>query len=208
MERIKAFCHLCEELIESMHSIEPYFNWRHLYIASQDPQSPFFGYANSEVHFTDQIYNFLIHPQWDNFESETLFMKVLFVDYDKGFAIIELMGEWNDLLHNDIMTLKRNVIELMIGEGINKYILIAENVLNYHTDLDSEDYYTEWQDELEEGWIAMLNLRDHVLTEMSKYGIDQYLVMGGTLDDVSWRTRHPEQLFSIIDGLVHRRLGF
>ena len=190
-----------------MHTLEPYYNWRNLYIASEDPQSPFFGYQNSEVHFTDKIYNFLIHPQWDNIESETLFLKVLYADYTDGFAVIELMGEWNDLLNNDIMTLKRGVIELMIEEGITKYILICENLLNFHADLDADDYYEEWQDELEDGWIAVLNLRDHVLAEMSKYGIDRYLVMGGKLNDMSWRTRHPKQLFEKIDELVRRRLS-
>lgn len=190
-----------------MQSIEPHYNWRNLYIASEDPKSPFSGYQNSEVYFTDQIYNYLIHPQWDNIGSETLFMKVLYADYTKGFAIIEMMGEWNDLLHNDIMTLKRNIIELMISEGITKYILICENILNFHADLESDDYYDEWQDELEDGWIAILNLRDHVLSEMSKYGIDHYLVMGGKLNDVSWRTRYPEQLFEKIDELVMRRLS-
>jgi hypothetical protein len=134
-------------------------------------------------------------------------MKVIYVDYTDGFAVIELMGEWNDLLHNDIMTLKRGVIELMIGEGITKYILICENLLNFHADLDSDDYYDEWQDELEDGWIAALNLHDHVLTEMSKFGIDRYLVMGGTLNDISWRTRHPKELFEKIDELVMRRLS-
>lgn len=190
-----------------MESIEPYFNWRNLYIASEDPKSPFSGYQNSEVFFTDQIYNYLIHPQWDNIGSETLFVKVLYADYSDGFAVIEMMGEWNDLLHNDIMTLKRDVIEMMIGEGINKYILIAENVLNFHADLDADDYYGEWQDELEDGWIAVLNVRDHVLSEMSKFSIDQYLVMGGKLNDISWRTRHPKQLHGKIDELVQRRLG-
>jgi hypothetical protein len=141
-------------------------------------------------------------------ESETLFLKVLYADYEEGFAVVELIGEWNDLLNNDIMTLKRNIIELMIGEGINKYILICENVLNFHGDLDSDDYYEEWQDELEDGWIALLNLRDHVLSEMSRFGIDRYLVMGGKLDDLSWRTRHPKQLYQLIDSLVMRRLGF
>jgi len=190
-----------------MHTLEPHYNWRNLYIASDDEKSPFFGYQNSEVHFTDQIYNYLIHPQWDNIESETLFLKVIYVDYQEGFAIIELIGEWNDLLHNDIMILKRNIIELMIEEGITKYILICENVFNFHTDLDANDYYEEWQDELEEGWIAVLNMRDHVLAEMSKYGIDHYLVTGGKLNDLSWRTRHPKQLFKKIDELVMRRLG-
>ncbi len=191
-----------------MHTLEPYYNWRNLYIASEDPRSPFFGYENSEVYFTDQIYNYLIHPQWDNFGSETLYLKVLFADYTQGFAIIEFLGEWNDLLNNDIMTLKRDVIEVMIAEGINKFILICEQVMNFHSDLDSVDYYEEWQDELEEGWIAVLNTREHVLQEMSKFGIDHYLVMGGKLDDVSWRTRHPKHLFKQIDELVTKRLGW
>ncbi len=191
-----------------MHTLEPHYNWRNLYIASEDPRSPFFGYQNSELYFTDQIYDFLIHPQWDNIESETLFLKVLFADYTDGFAVIELMGEWNDLLHNDIMILKRGVIELMIEEGITKFILIGENILNFHADWDALDYYEEWQDELEEGWIAALNFLDHVVAEMSKSGIDQYLVMGGKLNDVSWRTRHPKHLFEAIDQLVRRRLSF
>jgi hypothetical protein len=191
-----------------MHTLEPYYNWRNIYVASEDSRSPFFGYENSEVYFTDQIYNYLIHPQWDNFGSETLYLKVLFADYNQGFAIIEFLGEWNDLLNNDIMTLKRDVIELMVGEGINKFILICETVMNFHSDLDSVDYYEEWQDELEEGWIAILNMREHVLQEMSKFGIDHFLVMGGKLDDVSWRTRHPKQLFKQIDDVVTKRLGW
>ena len=191
-----------------MHTLEPHYNWRDIYIAAEDQRSPFFGYENSEVYFTDQIYNYLIHPQWDNFGSETLYLKVLIADYTYGFAVIEFLGEWNDLLNNDIMTLKRDVIELMISEGINKFILVGENVFNFHSDLDSVDYYEEWQDELEEGWIAALNLRPQVMEEMSRFGIDQFFVMGGKLDDVSWRTKHPKLLFKQINELVQKRLGW
>ena len=62
-----------------MHTIEPYFNWRQLYQASEDPRSPFFGYFNSEVYYTDTIYDHVIHPQWDSIGCETLFLKVLYV---------------------------------------------------------------------------------------------------------------------------------
>jgi len=188
-----------------MHTLEPYYNWRHLYIASEDYRSPFSGYQNSETHFTDHIYDHLIHPQWDNFGSETLFVKVLFADYETGFAVLEFMGEWNDLLGNDIMFLKRDIIDVMIGEGITKYILIFENVLNFHADLT--DYYEEWIDDLDDGWVAALNLREHVLDEMSTYGIDQYLVLGGRLNDIAWRTKKPKQIFNQIEELVARRLG-
>ena len=87
-----------------MHNIEPYFNWRHLYIASDDPQSPFHGYLIA-VYYTDRIYDHVIHPQWDS-RSETLFLKVLYVDYVIGYYAIEFLGEWNDAVHNDIMRLK------------------------------------------------------------------------------------------------------
>ncbi|EAZ79670.1 hypothetical protein [Algoriphagus machipongonensis] len=191
-----------------MHTIEPYYGWRNLYVASEDSRSPFFGYQNSEVSFTDQIYNFVIHPQWDNIGSESLFLKVLYVDYANGFAFLELFGEWNDLINNDIQTLKRDVVEVMVGEGVNKFILIGENLLNFHTGQDYEDYYDEWQEDLEEGWIAVLNMREHILDEMSRYGVDHYLVMGGKLNDLSWRTRHPKQVFKQIDELVTKRLDW
>ena len=62
----------------------------------------------------EKIYNFLLHPQWDEFGSLTLYLKVLYADYDKGFCIIELIGEWNDAIYNDIMILKREIIDLML----------------------------------------------------------------------------------------------
>jgi hypothetical protein len=46
-------------------------------------------------------------------------MKVLYADYEKGYTIIEFIGEWNDAINNDIMMLKREILELMIDNGIN-----------------------------------------------------------------------------------------
>ena len=86
-----------------MQDIEPFFNWRELYIASEDERSPFYEREYSEFVYTNTIYNFYIHPQWDEFGSNTLYMKVLFADYEQHFAVIEFIGEWNDCLHNDIM---------------------------------------------------------------------------------------------------------
>ena len=60
-----------------MHDLEPYYNWREIYIASEDPRSPFFEREYSEFEFSDKIYNYFIHPQWDSFGSQTLFMKIL-----------------------------------------------------------------------------------------------------------------------------------
>src|SRR6056297_3355107 len=105
-----------------MHTIEPHYSWRKYYDAQHDIFSPFYGVEKNEYEFTNTIYNHYIHPQWDAFGSATLYLKVLYANYDRRFAIIELIGEWNDCLYNDIMELKRNVIEVFNEHGINKFI--------------------------------------------------------------------------------------
>ena len=189
-----------------MHDLEPYYNWRGLYIASEDPYSPFYAREYSEFEFTDKIYNHYIHPQWDSFGSQTLFMKILFVDYEDGYAIMEFIGEWNDLLYNDIMLLKREIIEHLMQYNISKYILLGENVLNFHSSDDC--YYEEWFEEVndEDGWIAILNLRDHVLEDFQSANIDSYFVLGGTLNNTRWRTHSPDQFFQQIQSQVMKRL--
>ena len=109
-----------------MQDIEPYFNWRHLYIAEEDRLSPFYGREYSEFEFSNTVYNYYIHPQWDEFGSRTLYMKILFTDYEQHFTIIELLGEWNDAIENDIMTLRRNITDIMYIKGINKISLIKK----------------------------------------------------------------------------------
>jgi len=188
-----------------MHTIEPYWNWRALYSAEEDPKSPFYKREYSEFEFQDAIYDHVIHPQWDNIESQTLFIKLLFVDYTQNFAIIEFMGEWNDLLYNDIMYLKRNIIDHLIDYGITKFVLIGENILNFHS--SEEDYYEEWFDDIEDGWIALLNFRTHVINDFKDAGIDSYFLLGGELNEQSWRTFTPENLYLKIESLVQRRIG-
>jgi hypothetical protein len=188
-----------------MHYIEPFYNWRMYYVASEDYRSPFYEREYSEFEFTDTIYNYYIHPQWDNIGSSTLFIKILFVDYDLNYAVIELIGEWNDAIENDIMTLKRDIIEPMMDEGIDQFILIGENVLNFHYSDDS--YYEEWFDEVEDGWIAMVNFHDHVLNEFKRIHLDHYFVMGGELEDIEWRTYIPYQFYKKINDLVQKRLN-
>lgn len=188
-----------------MHDIEPYYNWRALYIASEDERSPFYEREYSEFEYTNAIYNYLIHPQWDDIDSPTLYIKILFVDYDQKYAIIEMIGEWNDAINNDIMLLKRNVIEKIMEEGVNKFILIGENILNFHASDDC--YYQEWFEEVEDGWVAFLNFRKHVLDEFQHANIDYYILSGGKLNDVAWRTSSPNELFEKIEHYVQKRIG-
>jgi hypothetical protein len=188
-----------------VHDIEPYYNWIHIYSAAEDELSPFYGREYSEFMFTHAVYNYLIHPQWDFFGSNTLYIKILYADYQDGFAIIELLGEWNDALYNDIMILKREVIELLQEEGIDKFILLGENVMNFHASDDS--YYEEWFQESEEGWIAFVNFREHVLDEFRRARIDYFVNFGGELDELNWRKWSPRQLQERISGVLAKRLG-
>lgn len=187
-----------------MHEIEPYYRWRDDYIASEDERSPFYGTEYNEFEFDKQIYNFLLHPQWDTFGSNTLYLKVLYADYDRGYTIIELIGEWNDAIYNDIMLLKRELIDILISNGINKFILIGENVLNFHPSDDS--YYEEWFEDIENGWIAGMNFRSHVIHEFVSNNIDYFVNFGGLLDNLSWRNRQPLQVFKAVEEQLIRRL--
>ena len=187
-----------------MHTIEPYFNWRHYYTAETDKHSPFYKRQYSEFHFTNAIYDFYIHPQWDDFGSDTLYMKILNVDYERGYAIIELIGEWNDAISNDIMFIKREIVDVLQEMGINKFVLIGENVLNFH--FDGDDYYEEWFGDVEDGWIAGVNFQEHVLQEFRNHNIDYYINFGGDLDSMNWRTMEPNAMFDKVEGILGKRL--
>jgi len=157
-----------------MHTLEPFYNWRHLYVSEEDEHSPFHGKEYSEFQFSQTVYNYYVHPQWDNFGSSNMYMKVLFADYELNYIIIELLGEWNDAVENDIMILKRNVVELLMHKGIRKFIFVAENILSFYA--DDEAYYEEWADELEDsGWISILNLPHQSREEFLSARIDNYL---------------------------------
>jgi len=186
-----------------LQNIEPYFNWRHLYAADEDRLSPFYRRTYSEFEFSNTVYNYYIHPQWDDFGSRTLYMKVLFVEYEQGYCIIEMLGEWNDAIENDIMTLRRNITDIMFKQGISKFILIAENVLNFHSSDDS--YYEDWREELEEagGWVAILNMPSQSQYDFKNARLTHYIQL---LDFLQWRTLKPELVFEQIDDLLMKRL--
>ena len=190
-----------------MHTLEPFYNWRHRYVSEEDDRSPFFGIEHSEFEFTHAVYDHAIHPQWDEFGSATLYLKILFADHEEGYAVIELIGEWNDLLGNDIMFLKRDVIEHMMGAGISRFILVGENVLNFHP--SDAEYYEEWWQDADDGggWIALLNFREHVLADMKKADIDRYFLLGGAMNSLDWRTFEPEDLYEKVNAQVQRRLS-
>jgi hypothetical protein len=186
-----------------MQDIEPFYNWRHIYVSEEDQLSPFYGRQYSEFEFTQTVYNYYIHPQWDDFGSRTLYLKVLLADYDEKYAIIELLGEWNDAIENDIMELKREVLEKFMYEGIGKFILIAENVLNFHS--SSSDYYEELYEELSEqnGWIVCIDMPSQTQYDFKKAHLNRYIEL---MELDNWRTYKPFHLFRKIDGELAARL--
>lgn len=193
-----------------MHQIEPYYNWELYYDSSADELSPFHGKSYNYDLYSDNIYGYYIDPAWDFMGSETLYLKILFADYEQGFVIIEFIGEWNDAINNDIMHLKRNIIEHLQGNGIDKFILIGENIMNFHGSDDS--YYEEWFDELDDidnstGWIVGINFRDFIISEMGLFQIDQYINFGGEFDVMNWRTMTPINLCRFINQIIGRRLS-
>ena len=182
-----------------MQHIEPYFNWRHLYISEADEKSPFYGRTYSEFEFSQTVYNYYIHPQWDEFGSRTLYMKVLFADYEQHYAIIELIGEWNDAIENDIMSLRREVTDLLFKRGVFKFILIAENVFNFHSSDDS--YYEEWREQLEEegGWVVILDMPEQSQYDFKRSRLTNYITL---MDFPQWRTLKPEIIYQQIDNVL------
>jgi hypothetical protein len=127
------------------------------------------------------------------------------VDYAARYAVIELFGEWNDALHNDIMFLKRTVIDYLVEKGIYQFILIGENILQFHG--GEQDYYEEWFEDIEDGWIAAVSFRDFILDEFRRYHLDSYINFGGTLQIENWRTMKPNLFYELVRGLIMRRLN-
>ena len=186
-----------------MHNLEPFYNWRHIYTSEEDPRSPFYGRTYSEFEFSQTVYNYYIHPQWDDFGSRTLYLKMIYADYDLHFVVLELIGEWNDAIENDIMELKREVLDPLFKQGITKYIHIAENVLNFHS--SDKEYYQEWYDEVSEenGWIVAINMSAAAQHDFKKKKLNYYVEL---MELPEWRTYKPYHLFKKINDELNRRL--
>jgi MFS superfamily sulfate permease-like transporter len=101
------------------------------------------------------------------------------------------------------MTLKRDVLEKFMQEGIYKFILIAENVLNFHS--SDREYYEELYDELteENGWAVCLNMPEQTQYDFRKAKLNRYVELQ-ELDN--WRVYKPFHLFKKIDAEQLSRL--
>lgn len=187
-----------------MHEIEPFYGWLGLYTNEADPHSPFQDATHDAFTLDKGVYEYLAHPLWDAIESDGLLLKILYADYDRGYAIVELFGVWNDLIQNDYRLLSENCLTYLIDAGIHKFVLIMENVLNIY--LDADDYYEALQEELEDGWICLLRPRDHVIAEIEQYEIGHYFFWSEELDNVNWRKMKPWELFALAESKLQKLL--
>lgn len=182
-----------------MHEIEPFYGWAKFYTSVNDEYSPFYGVDYNEFHFDRQVYQYLAHPQWDTIDSESLLVKVIYADYFTGNAFVELFGVWNDLLENDYRKLVEHCLEPLQMAGIQRFVLIMENVLNIY--LEGDDYYEAFQENLEDGWVCLLRSREHVIRELQTHGIAPYFFWSDALDELNWRKLKPEKL---MERVIHR----
>ena len=60
-----------------MQELEPYYRWNDLYLTEEDAKSPFYGVNHDQFEYTTTIYNYFIHPNWDDMGSKTLYLKTL-----------------------------------------------------------------------------------------------------------------------------------
>ncbi|WNJ16321.1 hypothetical protein [Pontibacter sp. G13] len=185
--------------------IEPFYGWLNIYSHERDPHSPFHEVEHNQFYYDRSINNIPAHPLWDQFGSESLLIKILYAEYEQGYAIIELFGEWNDLFENDFKLLCENCLTYLIDAGIQHFILICENV--FHGYFESDDYYEALAEELDGGWVCALRLRDHVKEEMDNYGITPYIFWSEPLDELSWRKLKPQQLCSMVDQRINMLLN-
>ena len=100
--------------------------------------------------------------------------------------------------------MEENVFTYLLDYQVNKIILICENV--FHIYLDSDDYYQELQEELEDGWVCAIRTREEVYREMDHYGIDRFIYRNANFDQLQWRKLNPWELFQLVDECISKLL--
>lgn len=187
--------------------VEPYAGWLLFYDPSTDERAPLPAGPEGDLP-SRYIYTFAANPLWDSIDSESLLVKILYLHYQEGYAVVELLGEWNDLFENDFRLLCERLINPLMEEGVNRFVFICENVFNVY--IDATDYYEDLQDRLadEAGWICLLKARPNVQEGLAASQLDRYLLWDDQLDHLRWRKLKPWDLFAAICHRVEQpRLG-
>lgn len=208
-------------MADPISDIEPYYGWLGYYDPELDGRSPFAG-EGQEGAEERYLYTFAANPRWESIGSESLLAKLLYVNYaappEGGFAIVELLGEWNDLFENDWRLLCDNCLDWLLAQGVNRFILICENV--FHIYLEGDDYYADFAERLadagegsgnntsgNEGWVCLLRARPEVQAELTRTGIGAYFYWNSQFDGLRWRKLKPWELYALVAQSLTRLLG-
>ena len=91
----------------------------------------------------------------------------------------------------------------VLANHIYKYVLVCENVLNFHGSDDC--YYEEWYEDVceEDGWICLINTLDHVEQEMKDTRLQYYINFGDLYSNLNWRAQKPQNVFKTVEAIVH-----
>jgi hypothetical protein len=102
------------------------------------------------------------------------------------------------------MTLRRDVTDLLYKKGITHFILIAENVLNFHSSDDS--YYEDWGEQVSDsgGWVVILDMPGQSQYDFVNARLNNYIEL---IDFPQWRTLKPELVFEQIDDKMIKRIN-
>ena len=103
------------------------------------------------------------------------------------------------------MEMKRRLADPLNSQGIDKFLFLAYNLLNFHG--GEEDYYAEWAEDCEAGWIVLLNARDHILQDLRTARLSPYLWAGERYRFSGWRIQDPLALCQAVDLLIQKQLG-
>jgi len=95
------------------------------------------------------------------------------------------------------------VIDVFEANGINKFIFIAENVLNFHS--GDKDYYEELYEEVSDtrGWVVCLNMPEQTQYDFRRAKLDRIVEL---IELNDWRVYKPFHLFKKIDNELTLRL--
>jgi hypothetical protein len=101
------------------------------------------------------------------------------------------------------MELKREIIDHLSKKGISKFILICENVLNFHS--SDKEYYQEWYDDVsdENGWIVALNMPQQTQQDFRQKKLHYFIEL---MEIDNWRNFKPGHLFEKINVELSNRL--